>query len=225
MSKTIKFVALAAFFISATASAQSKFDGVYGQVGIGYESVSPSYSASGSIGGTAINGDTSISSANSFTGVVTLGFMTSITKDFLLGAGVEYSPIAGQKADYRASAAGVTIYQGQYNKENSYNIFISPAMPVGQDGLLYGKVGYTGASIKDTYDGGSSTTNYQGYSLGAGYKQIIQGGLYGFGEVNYFSYGNQTQNRSGVTLGIPWTTSTTTSANAYNVMAGIGYKF
>ena len=225
MSKIIKFVALAAFFVSATASAQSKFDGAYGQVGIGYESVSPSYSASGSIGGTAINGDTSINTANSFTGVVTLGFMTSITKDFLLGAGVEYSPIAGQKANYSAGAYGTTVYKGQYNKENSYNIFISPAMPVGQDGLLYGKVGYTGASIKDTYDGGSSSSNYQGYSLGAGYKQIIQGGLYGFGEFNYSMFGDKTNSYSGSVNGRNYSYSMTSSANVGNIIAGIGYKF
>lgn len=218
-------VLIAGSLVAISASAQSKFEGVYGQVGVGYESVSPTYTASGSIGGVNLNGNTSISSSNSFNGTVTLGFLAGVTQDFLLGAGVEYSPIAGQKANYRAGAAGVTVYQGQYNKENSYNIFISPATPVGKDGLLYGKVGYTGASIKETFDGGSSSNNYNGYSLGAGYKQIIQGGLYGFGEVNYFKYGNQTQNANGVVSGVQWRTSTTASANAYNVMVGLGYKF
>lgn len=223
MEKLIVLISGALLAISA--SAQSKFEGVYGQAGVGYESVSPKYTASGSIGGVNLTGNTSISSPNSFNGTITLGFLASVTKDFLLGAGAEYSPIAGQKANYRAGAAGVTVYQGQYNKENSYNIFISPATPVGQDGLLYGKVGFTGATTKDTHEGGSDNTNYQGYSLGAGYKQIIQGGLYGFGEANYFKYDNQTKNANGVVSGVQWRTSTTTSANAFNIMAGIGYKF
>jgi hypothetical protein len=39
---------------SMQASAQSKFEGAYGQVGIGYESVSPSTSTSVTYGGTNI---------------------------------------------------------------------------------------------------------------------------------------------------------------------------
>lgn len=223
---TVLATALGAASISA-AQAQSKFDGFYGQVGVGYESVQPSFSNSNitvsGVGSAPIG--TSISNANSFTGVVTLGFMTTVTKDFLLGLGAEYAPIAGQKANYSASVGGVSIGNGEYNKENSYNIFITPATPIGQDGLLYGKVGYTGASVKDTFAGSSATTNYTGYSLGLGYKQIIQGGLYGFAEGNYMSYSNKTASASSQYAGYTITASNTTSANAYNLLVGIGYKF
>ena len=87
--------------------------------------------------------------------------MAAVTKDFLLGIGAEYSPIAGQKANYSGSVLGTSLGNGSYNKENSYNIFLSPATPVGNDGLLYGKVGYTGASIKDTF--GSITVLFDLY--------------------------------------------------------------
>ena len=103
---------------------------------------------------------------------------------------------------------------------------MSPALAVDKDKLVYAKVGYTGASTQTTYAGSNNpTTNFTGYSLGLGYKQIIQGGLYGFVEGNYFSYGNQTSNLSGTISGTAYTTTATVNANAYNLLAGIGYKF
>ena len=95
--KKIQLVMITAGMIGMSASAvnaQSKFEGFYGQVGVGYESVAPSYSNSNftvtGVGSAPIN--TSISNSNGFTGVVTVGYMASVTKDFLLGIGAEYSP-------------------------------------------------------------------------------------------------------------------------------------
>lgn len=207
--------------------AQSKFEGAYGQIGVGYESVTPSFSNSNftvsGVGTAPIN--TSISSSNGFSGAVTVGYMATITKDFLLGAGIDYSPIAGQKANYSGSVLGTSLGNGSYNKVNSYNLFLSPATPVGTDGLLYGKVGYTGATIKDTFGSNSTNTNFTGYSLGLGYKQIITGGLYGFGEFNYMSYGNKTATASETIAGYTVSSSITSNANAYNLLVGLGYRF
>jgi hypothetical protein len=216
---------------SMQVSAQSKsFEGAYGQAGIGYEMVSPSLS----LGNINVSGagtgtfpfSSSVSNSNSFAGTVTLGYNFAVTKDFLLGLGAEYSPIVGQKANYSGSNPTLGSANGQYNKENSYNIFISPATPVGKDGLLYGKVGFTGASFKSQIDGGSSNTNnLTGYSLGLGYKQFITGGLYGFGEVNYASYGNKTTTETASSGGFNLSQSSTFSANVTNLLVGIGYKF
>jgi hypothetical protein len=235
MKKITSLLALAgvATFSSMQVNAQSKFEGFYGQVGIGYETVAPSLSY-GNVNitqsGTPIASlpiSSSISNSNSFAGTVTAGYNFSITKDFLLGIGAEYSPIAGSKANYSGSNATIGTVNGQWNKENSYNIFLSPATPIGSDGLLYGKVGYTGASIKSQYTNGgsSSTNNLTGYSLGIGYKQFITTGLYGFGEVNYASYSNLNINDV-ATSGVYRATQTITiSANAMNLMVGLGYKF
>jgi hypothetical protein len=228
-----KKLLVAALFAASTtgAFAQSKsFEGAYGQVGIGYEMVSPSLSL-GNINVTGAGTGTfpyssSISNSNSFAGTVTLGYNFVVTKDFLLGLGAEYSPIAGQKANYSGSNPTLGTQSGQYNKENSYNIFLSPATPIGTDGLLYGKVGFTGASFKSQLNGGSSNTdNLTGYSLGIGYKQFITGGLYGFGEVNYASYGNKTSTETASSGGYNLSQSSTFSANSANVLVGIGYKF
>ena len=91
--------------------------------------------------------------------------------------------------------------------------------------MLYGKVGYTGASIKDTFGSSSTTRNFTGYSFGLGYKQIISGGFYGFGEFNYMSYGDKTERSSATIAGYTVTSSITSNANAHNFIAGIGYRF
>ncbi len=229
---TVLAASIAAASIGSAQAQSTTFDGFFGQVGIGYESVAPSLSY-GNINITN-NGSpvaslpisSSVSNSNSFAGTVAVGYNFAITKDFLLGLGAEYSPIAGSKANFSGSNSTIGTVSGQYNKENSYNIFLSPATPIGKDGLLYGKVGYTGASIKSQYNGGSSATNnLTGYSLGIGYKQFITAGLYGFGEVNYASYSNLSFNDSATSGTYRATQTTTISANAMNLLVGLGYKF
>lgn len=202
-------------------NAQSKFEGAYGQVGIGYESVSPTTSTTLTYGGINIPTSIGVNNSNSFGGTATLGYTFAVTNEFLLGFGGEYSPIESQKQNISVNLAGQSIPAGSYQKKNSYNFFLSPGLMVGTDALAYAKVGYTGAS----FDTGGDTTNYTGYSLGLGYKQIITGGLYGFGEVNYASYGNQTSSQSAVVSGNILRMSVTSSANVTNVLLGLGYKF
>lgn len=230
-SKTLIAVGLASATI-APVNAQSKFDGFYAQAGIGYEMASPSLSFGNlniTNNGTPVASvptSSTINTANSFAGTVTAGYNFTITRDFLLGLGAEYSPIAGSKANYSATYSGYGTANGQYNKQNSYNIFISPATPVGNDGLLYGKVGYTGASVSSQCNGCSSTTtNLSGYSLGLGYKQIISGGLYGFGEVNFASYGNNSSTDTATFSTYRASQTSTVSANVTNFLIGVGYKF
>jgi opacity protein-like surface antigen len=198
--------------VGTGAIAQSAFEGFYGQVGIGYESVTPSFTG-GSVSG--YNYSASGNNSNSFAGTVGIGFNVAVTPTFLLGLGAEYSPIAGDKANYTLTVPGVGSGTSQYNKKNSYNIFVSPSIAIDKDKLAYAKVGYTGATV-DYSCSGCSSDNLTGYSLGLGYKQIISGGLYGFGEVNYSKYGN-------VNVGGGATGSF--SASATNVLAGLGYKF
>lgn len=206
--------------------AQSKFEGFYGQLGVGYENVNPSSSSSGltiaGIGNLPISNSTS--SQGSLVGVATLGYTATITKDFLLGIGVDYEPFNSQSGTFSSSFHGGSI-SGTWNKQNSYNIFLAPATPVGSDGLLYAKVGYSGAQIQSTERGDSFTSSLTGYVLGLGYKQIISGGLYGFGELNYASYGKVTKTYSGVYNGLYGSVSNTLSANSANAVVGIGYKF
>lgn len=235
--KKIQIALLAAGVVgfSAGAQAQSQFEGAYGQLGIGYQNVSPSISdVKVSLPSLGINNaplSSSIGNSNDFTGTVTAGYNFAVTKEFLLGLGVEYSPLASQtsniSANYGPDANGV-FYRASsdFKIENSYNIFLSPAIAIDKDKLAYFKVGYTGANAK----GAGQSISLSGYSLGLGYKQMIAGGWYGFGEVNYASYGNKnvTSNYNSAIIGVgsvPTTATSTISANTTNVLVGVGYKF
>jgi hypothetical protein len=225
MEKRMKKILVAATVagLVGTVNAQSAFEGFYGQVGIGFENITTSDK-----GGTytATNGAQStlsrtFSNLSSFTGSVGAGYISSITNTYTLGIGVEYFPINSQDAGYTFSIPGVTSGTGQSKKENSYNVFLSPGIALNKDSLAYAKIGYSGAQFKNNSTGASATTsNYNGYSLGLGYKQIINGGLYGFAEGNYFNYGDKTS--TAVNNG---TSVTKTGVSSYNLLVGVGYKF
>jgi opacity protein-like surface antigen len=208
-------VAAAATVVASSAMAQSAFQGFFGQVGVGYESASTSFTG-GTVSGTGYS--VSSNNSNSFAGTVAIGGYFPVSGSFLLGVGAEYSPIPGSSANYTISvpAASPSTYSGTWKKKDSYNLFVSPAIAIDKDKLAYAKVGFTGANIDSTYAGSTETTGYTGYSLGLGYKQIIQGGLYGFGEVNYAAYSSK--NDGGGFSG-------TNKPTATNVLVGLGYKF
>lgn len=179
------------FAASATgAFAQSAFEGFYGQAGVGYESSSTSFSG-GSVQGFPYS--VSANNSNSFAGTVGIGAYFAVTSNFLLGIGAEYSPIPSSNANFTLNVPGTNLASvpGTWKKKDSYNLFVSPAIAIDKNKLTYAKIGFTGTNIELTIGGDSETTSYTGYSLGLGYKQIIQGGLYGFGEVNYAAYSSK----------------------------------
>lgn len=199
--------------------AQSGFEGLYAQTGVGYEKVSPTFS-----GGTVLGYSYSASGKNpeGFAGAVGVGYNFSLTPNFLLGIGAEYSPIQGH-SDYTASIstfAGMLTVTKKYLRKDLFNIFVSPSHLIDKDKLVYAKIGYTGTNIITD----DLTIQMNGYSLGLGYRQIISERWYGFGEANYTKYGDAYLNKSkfGETY-----VSTTGSFNAssMNVLVGLGYKF
>jgi len=214
----------------AVSAETSKFQGAFGQIGIGYESISPSHASSTlTVNGVSIPVSTSSNSAGSGVATISLGWYQSVAKGFLLGAGVEYSPFAGSTGDMYVTTQRALPGQNnvtndyKYQKKYSYNIFLSPAVMVGTDGLAYAKVGFTGAQLQN-YN--SLTYNLQGYSLGLGYKHMFKSGWYGFVEANYASYGKKTQSATNPLPGGRTLTATGTNGlNSYNILAGVGYKF
>jgi opacity protein-like surface antigen len=208
-------LAAATTVLAGSAMAQSAFEGFYGQIGMGYESVSPSYSG-GTVAATPttrIPYSISADKSNSFTGNVGLGYNFALSKGFLLGIGAEYAPLESSSANYTLRVPSVNSSAvGKYKNSNSYNVFLAPGFVIDKDKLVYVKVGYTGMSVKADSD----TTNFTGMSAGLGYKQMISGSLYGFAEVNYAKYGDQNMGQ-GVTG--------TVNASATNALVGVGYKF
>jgi outer membrane immunogenic protein len=229
MNKITSLLALVgvATFSSMQVSAQS-FEGFYGQAGVGFQSVVPSLSGVTitAPSGTQYGYNSSIDSTNSFTGTAALGYSFLATPSFLVGIGAEYSPFAGQSGNikYTSSTLTPSTINSTYKLNNTYNFYISPGIVIDKESVAYAKIGYAGASV----NAGGSDSNSTGYSLGLGYKRFVSGNLYAFGEGNYMSFGNKTANGSG-----PWggngggtyTSSVTSSANIYNFLVGIGYKF
>jgi hypothetical protein len=192
-------VAAAATVVASSAMAQSAFEGAYGQIGIGYQSSKAKFNQAGN----------SFDSTNGFASAVGLGYNFSVSKDFLLGIGADYSFVPTSEANSTYTNDDGSTGSEKYKNQNTYNIFITPGFVISKDSLAYAKVGYTGT----TYKFPSSSQNLTGYSLGLGYKQIIQGGLYGFAEGNYFSYSNKDVGGGNL------------SGNSMNLLVGVGYKF
>jgi outer membrane immunogenic protein len=73
--------------LAATAQAQSKFDGLYGQVGVGYENITPTFNSSGlNVVGTGnIPISTNVSSQGSVMGVATIGYNAAYQQRFSFG--------------------------------------------------------------------------------------------------------------------------------------------
>ena len=198
--------------LTTPAFAQSIFTGFYGQVGIGYENSTPSYSG-GTLNNSAYSYGISGGTTNSFAATATIGYYFPVTGNFLLGVGAEYSPLSGTSSNATVTIPALKYSESQsVKKGDSYNLFISPAYAIDKEKLAYAKVGYSSAN----YEIGGDNDTYNGYSLGLGYRQIIQGSWYGFAEVNYFSYGNQN---------VATNASGTASFKVTNALVGIGYKF
>ena len=59
--------------------------------------------------------------------------------------------------------------------------------------------------------------------MGLGYKRTVYNGLYGFVEVNYYSYAESSKDL--INLQTSDVVNFHPGANAYNLMLGIGYKY
>jgi len=254
MNKLSVILSAALVLAVSSASAQSQFEGYYGQLGVGYSSVTSSVSNSNlttAQSGTAQYGMGSTSnSANGINSSFAGGYTWILAPKFTLGLGVDYQPIAGHTATGTLSnstglAASSPItpactfcapvaktvtpstLSSSSQQTNAYALYVAPGYVIDDESLVYGKFGYAGTQIKTTLSGGSAqSANYKGYLVGIGYKRIISGGLYGFVESNYTAYGSQTQTSNG-NLGnvTTYNISTTNKVSSYNTMIGVGYKF
>jgi hypothetical protein len=192
--------------------------------------------------------------------VLGLGYNFSVAPKWVLGIGGDYSflsqtsstfGVTTRGADFTAAGfpAGVTSNGLQVKTSNRFNIFFTPGYAIDKDKLVYLKAGYSSVNTELTAPntfilGGRTFTNAQlgsssgsnqsktvsGYIVGLGYKQIIQGGLYGFAEANYMSYGNVTNSVTqsylpGSGSAGTFTSNTSASLNTYNLLVGVGYKF
>lgn len=219
----IKLLAAAAATVMAgSVMAQSAFEGLYGQIGIGYESNKPKTSFVGS----DTPGTPSISdgNANGFSGAIGLGYTASVAKNFLITLGADYSPLSNT-ANININAGDGSI-NNQYKFSNRTNLFIAPGFLIYKDRQVYVKAGYSMLNLKTSGEmaspGGNPSANLNGYVIGLGYKQLINKNVFLFGEGNYYSYGNRSINYN---FGEDSFDNTNVKANSMNLLVGVGYKF
>jgi len=206
----------------------NKFAGAYGQVGIGYQSVSQNIATLNyRVGnGSTYGAGTNSSNSNGFGGTVGFGYNFQASPQALVGIGIELAPIATKAANYGGSTAtNPNIPSSTYKMNNQYNIYVAPGVVIDEFTALYGKIGYTGMQL--TSGPNSNSVNFRGYSLGGGYRSYLSGNWYAFLEGNYYKYGQSTDSGTAIITNSSnsYTYSNTSSVSSYNVLYGLGYKF
>lgn len=250
-------VAVALATLASSAMAQSAFQGFYGQIATGYEGNSASGLSSplnitdGVQTLTLANASASNQNFGGMPLVAGLGYNHSVAPKWLVGIGADYSFLSQESSSYNYSlsggefpVAGVGLSGAKIKASNRFNVFITPGYEIDKDKLVYLKAGYSSVKVdvtapsSITFQGQSEplgglasnqSKTLSGYIVGLGYKQIISGGIYAFGEANYMSYSSANFGRStafpGFNGSVNINTNTSSSLNSYQLLVGIGYKF
>ena len=205
--------------------AQSTFEGFYGQIATGYENNTvKSGTSNDNVGTTFTNPSVSSGAAPLIIGA---GYNFNVNPKYTLGLGVDYSLFSTNSGTITSITSTPNVLPNTaYTKvSNRYNIYVMPGYVIDETKLAYLKVGYSNQKVEDfaTLNNVSlGSTNVSGYILGVGYKQMIGGGIYAFGEANYMNYSNGTliYRESG-----GYSFFTNKGSDAYSALIGLGYKF
>jgi opacity protein-like surface antigen len=228
-------VAAAATVVASSAMAQSAFQGFYGQIGAGYETNDTQSSTTtfttvpAGFGSTYNNPSVNFSNAPIIAG---LGYTFSLSKQYTLGLGADYSFITGKSGNFTSTSPSPDADPNvsYFKTSNRLNVFLTPGFIIDKDKLAYLKAGYSSQKLESftaNTNASEGSANVSGYILGVGYKQMINSGLYGFGEANYMSYSKANISSSGACneLCSTYTGSASIPSSAYNFLVGVGYKF
>jgi opacity protein-like surface antigen len=197
----------------------TKFEGLYADVGLGYRNINTSNSSSLQLNGRVVPSSVSSSGSSHTLAVLTAGYNFNITQHYYLGVGANISPSNGLTQQIQIQALNRTTTVSGATPLYNYGFFLSPGVET-EYGLIYLKAG------KQTQVVNSNTGfNLNGYLLGLGYKQFVHDSIYLFGEVNYSSYDSQTTTRTIAYLGQTLNASVTTSGQTTRLLLGLGYQF
>jgi hypothetical protein len=145
-----KIIAAVAFAFTGTVSAQSAFQGFYGEISTGYENntvnntditvsqsrVSAAFPArtfTDSNGGNASKGNMPL--------VLGLGYTFSLAPKFTLGLGADYSTLTTTTNTIQYTPAGGRTNLANYKISNRYNIFLTPGYAIDKDKLAHSHYG------------------------------------------------------------------------------------
>lgn len=223
---------LLSFITSAYADGKGS-EGFYGQISTGYEedllqSLSVTTTTSGKTS-TAYGNDEHVRGVPLVLG---FGYIFGVYKDFKLGVGLDYSALTQSQVMVPKDKNGAA---NTFYIQNRTSIFLIPSWQIDETKLLYLKGGYSTQKISEDRVSNSNASGYNisgwqnGYIVGAGYRQEIYKGVYGFIEANYMQYNNVDLASSHTTYykgeQLPSSTFQNPKGIAYTTLAGIGYKF
>lgn len=221
-----------ALIISSLAFAQSQFVGAYGQISTGYENntVSSVTLTGKNYGGTPNTSNSVTTTTGSAPLVLGVGYVFPVQDSFTLGLGADYSALTQEtsSSSYYYPGISTATYNYKFTISNRFNVFITPGYSIDQNKLAYAKLGYSSQNVQysqtNCCSSPSNKTQVSGYVLGLGYKQFIGGGLYGFAEANYYTYGSPSLTSTYTDAG-GGTVSSNPNVSAYNFLLGLGYRF
>jgi opacity protein-like surface antigen len=245
MKKNILFCS-AIFGLSGAAFAQNSFEGFYAQLGSGYEenairdTSATSYEAPGTP--SLFYYAAPNKSQGNMPLVAAFGYMYSVKPKYLFGFGMDYSALTQGTSSYNSiDQYDATLDAQHFSISQRLDLFLTPAMRIGNDALLYLKAGYSLVKISQsanaTFNGDLTYSDFgytnptnprayvSGYVIGAGYKKMISNKFYGFSEVNFYSYAKKPLNITTTGNGGINSNTVTPQLNTYQLLLGIGYQF
>ena len=221
----IKAIIVILLITSATGYAKeghSSFEGFYSQVGAGGVQFDTSNEVDLTINGLASPASIASSASNHHLIIsADAGYNWSISPDLLIGVGVGILPMFNRSQSSRLITNGACYTFPARHTMINYSIFVSPMIKLGEDSVIYGKLGYQSTIMRE-----NELPDFSGYLFGLGYKRFFYQSLYVFGEFNYYKSNSETVNRT-VTLrpGVILNADLNSSPNLETALIGIGYQF
>ena len=158
----------------------------------------------------------------------------SIDEKYLLGIGFDYNLNdidVGTSKLTNHGAGGITIDWNEYELKDLFSVYIKPQLVIDEDKLIYAKLGYVSADLSiisgDSEYVSSSNESMHGYTVGAGYKQVFSQSLFGFFEVNYTQFAEESAlaNYANSCGCYDYNLSSDVDIDFYAAKVGIGYQF
>ena len=221
----------------SAASAESKFEGIYGQIGAGMTQTNFTLSSTPlTVTTHSFSTTPYIENSSKGTGIITAGYLKTIKENLLLGVSLDAHPFGSTANNYGISIATLptsSTVSGNFRNNGNYTFNITPAWELNPDSLIYLKLGYIWGSVQKDYTittststtSTSQTSSLSGSDLGIGFKNILSDQVYWFTEFNYVTKKALTQSTSLTTLLGTASYSGTAAGSYYNALIGLGYKF
>lgn len=158
----------------------------------------------------------------------------SIDEKYLLGIGFDYNLNdidVGTSKVTNHGAGGITADWNEYELKDLFSVYIKPQLVIDEDKLIYAKLGYVSADLSinkaNSEYVSSSNESMHGYTVGAGYKQAFSQSFFGFFEVNYTQFAEESAlaNYANSCGCYDYNLSSDVDIDFYAAKVGIGYQF